>query len=559
MKNIATSLLALLFALSFVGCTKDFLDVNKDPNRPETADLSHLLSGGEYTMVQAFSQGNFIGNNLSSYVHQLVSREVQNYGMNPQANNPLNTWNYAYTHALSEFDAIIKVATPDGNLIYAGIAKTLKAYAFSVMVDLWGDIPYSKFNVSGVTAPHPDHSAVIYNSLIALLEDARADLSDTTAANPLKPAGDDLLYAGNAAKWLRLCNTLKLKLLLQSRKAKSDVTEWQTKLSDLVGEGSFIASGEDFQFWFNEKTNPADQRHPAYLAEYGGMQTTYYVSPFFYEIMKGQTHNCTANPFAGVEDPRVPYYFYNQLKKEEKDMGSKLYEYRNGEFVSIFFATLGSNSSVANDNLLTKVGLYLCGGKYDDGAGGRVTQYNAGNGYAPHKMLTFAALKFMLAELVLAGETSGDARALLKEAMEAAVDHVNSVASKQKNVPAITNAARDSFTGDILAKYDAAPDNSGRMEIVMTQKWIANVFNPVDAYTDYRRTGYPTLFAPERTSNPGYGVNLTPNNYSPAQVPIRSIAQFPRSLYYPVTSETDLNPNLKQKIDLSAKLLFWDK
>jgi hypothetical protein len=506
-------------------------------------------------MTQALSQGNFIGNSLSSYVHQLVSREVQNYGMNTQANNILNSWNFCYIYALVDFDAIINYAEPEGNLIYAGIAKTLKAYAFSVMTDLWGDIPYSEFNVAGLTAPHPDNSADIYNAMIALLESGAADLNNTEAANALKPGSDDFFYAGNAAKWSRLNNTIRLKLLLQSRKAKSEITEWQTKFNALVAADDFIASGEDFQFWFNEKTSPTDQRHPAYLDEYDGGQITYYISPFFYEIMKGETHNYVGNPFSGIADPRVPYYFYNQLSSGQATQNN--YEYRNGEFVSIFFATNGPNSASSNDASVTRIGLYLCGGKYDDGAGGAIS-YSVGNGVAPHKMVTFYALKFMLAELALAGETSGDARTLFNEALTAAIAHVNTVVAKQTGVPAISNTARDNFITAVLAKYNAATD-AGKMQIIITQKWIANVFNPVDSYTDYRRTGYPVLFDPANTEDPGYGVNIVTTANSPARVPITVIASFPRSLYYPTNSETDLNPNLTQKTNLASPFLFWDK
>jgi hypothetical protein len=556
MKKILNFSLALLLTLSLGSCTKEFLDINKNPNSPTTPELNQLLSGSEYYMTLAFSQGNFIGNNLSSYVHQLVSREVQNYGMNTQANNPYNSWNYAYIYALVDFDALIRYAEPEENLIYAGIAKTLKAYAFSVMVDLWGDIPYSEFNIPEITAPKPDKSADIYNSLIALLENAQTDLTNTQAANNLKPGNDDFFYKGNAAKWSRLNNTLTLKLLLQARKAKSEITGWQAKFDALIADNKFIASGEDFQFWFNEKTSPVDQRHPAYLDEYAGGQTTYYISPFFYEIMKGHTYNYPANPFAGVDDPRVPYYFYKQLAPGGTPEGK--YEYRNEDFVSIFFASNGPNSATSLDKSLTKIGIYPCGGKYDNGNGGVITGYNAGNGAAPHKMLTYYALKFMLAELALAGETSADARALLKEALDASFAHVNSVAAKQAGVPTIANAARDAFTDAVLAKYDAAND-AGKMQIVMTQKWIANVFNPVDSYADYRRTGYPALFDPSSTSDPEYGVNVVVTDDSPARVPMLVIPPFPRSLYYPTTSEADLNPNLTQKVDLSAKLLFWDK
>ncbi|MDR0613034.1 MAG: SusD/RagB family nutrient-binding outer membrane lipoprotein [Dysgonamonadaceae bacterium] len=555
MNKTVKYILALFVVMVFESCTEGWLDINKDPNVPTTPELSQLLSFSELNMANSLSQGNFIGNNLSGYVHQLVSRETQNYGMGTQANNPYNSWNYMYRYALVDFDAIIQNAEPEGNLIYTGIAKTLKAYLFSIMVDLWGDVPYSEFNVPGVTAPKPDSSKDIYNNLIALLEEAKADLENAEAENLLKPGADDFFYAGDAAKWVKLNNTIQLKLLLQSRKAKSDISEWKNKFDALIADSKFIASDEDFQFWYNAATNPADERHPAYIDEYAGGQVTYYVSPFFYEIMRGSTLNAIDNPFAGINDPRIPYYFYNQLNGDESQ---NPHEYRNGDFMSIFFASAGPNSAHSNDASTTKIGLYLCGGQYDDGEGTTITGFRQGNGAAPHKMITYAALKFMLAELALTGEINADAKVLLNEGLAAALAHVNSVVAKQTGVPAISQANITQFADAVLAKYDDA-DDAGKLRIIMTQKWIHNVFNPVDSYTDYRRTGYPALFDPQKTQNPGYGVNPEVNDKSAAQVPLENIASFPRSLYYPTTSETNLNPNMQQKTNLSTPFVFWDK
>ena len=553
MKKIMKSIWVLLAVLYLGSCTSDYLDINDDPNYPTEAVVDQLLPGAEYFMTQALSQGNFIGNSLQTYVHQLVMREVQNYGMTGTANNPLNTWNYLYTYALPAYDAIIASGEEDGNLIYAGVAKTLKAYSFSVMVDLWGDIPYSEFNVSGITNPKPDSSKDIYNSLIALLEEANDDLNNTDAENGLKPGSDDFFYAGNVDKWTKLNNTIQLRLLLQSRKAKADITGWKTKLDALIAGNNFIKAGGDFQFWFNLKTNPQDMRHPA-ISQYTGQQTNY-ISPFFYETMKGQRYNTIDNPFAGIEDPRVPYYFVNQLKSGQDS--ENVHEYRNGNFMSIFFATNGPNASGSNDKSLTKIGLYPAGGKYDDGKGG-VIKLEDTYGEAPHKMVTFYSLKFMLAELALAGETTGDAKSLLKEGIEASIDHVHSVAKKQKDTPLISDSIKSDFVDKVLVKYDAA-DADGKMEIIMTQKWISNFFNPIDSYTDYRRTGYPVMFDPAKTQDPGNGVNPTVADRSPAEVDINTFASYPRSLYYPTNTETELNPNMTQKTNVSTPFVFWDK
>jgi hypothetical protein len=232
--------------------------------------------------------------------------------------------------------------------------------------------------------------------------------------------------------------------------------------------------------------------------------------------------------------------------------------------MSIFFATTGPNSAGSNDHSYTKYGIYPMGGKYDDGKGGRVNPSSGtvGSGIAPHKMITYASLKFMLAELALVGETTGDAATLLRDAVEASIDHVHSVVDKNepaKNIaPKIPANTREFFVDAILARFNGA-NADGKMRILMTQKWIHNFMNPVDVYTDYRRTGFPLFFDPQKTQDPGYGVNPTVTERSDARVNISNLATFPRSLYYPTNSETELNPNLKQKTNLASPFVFWDK
>src|SRR5690606_2573071 len=88
-----------------------------------------------------------------------------------------------------------------------------------------------------------------------------------------------------------------------------------------------------------------------------------HISPWLYEIMKGY------NPiFRGIEDPRIPYYIYNQLRASAAPATSL--EYRDGGFVSIYFASDGPNRDQNNQNSISLYGIYPVGGRYDDGNGG---------------------------------------------------------------------------------------------------------------------------------------------------------------------------------------------
>lgn len=537
----------------------DYLDINDDPNKPTTAELSKVLTGAEYDIAMSFAAGNYIGSSLPSYVFHLTSREVDNFGITASTASNGNSWLQAYTYGLKNTDAVITAAEEGNNLIYAGIGKLLKAYAFANIVDLWGDVPYSEFNIEGNYAPIADKSSEIYNSLFTLIDEAIGNLKNEEAANLLKPAADDLIYNGDKDKWIRMGNTLKLKLLVQCRKAKGEITGWNEKLAALLTENNFMKSGEDFEFKHTQKDNP-DERHPAYVDEYLGGQSTYYISPWIYEIMSGINLNVKDNPFTGIVDPRIPYYWVNQIKADGEAQNTT--DYRSGAFVSIFFAS--NSSSSGNDQRSTSsfIGIYPCGGKYDNGQGGKCDK-NVGTGVAPEKMLQAYSVPFLLAELYLTGETNGDAKVALENGIKYSIKHVNSVsqnaAAEGSNVPSISDDAVTAFVGKILAKYDAAINNEEKLRIVMTQKWIANFFNPVEAYNDIRRTGYPTLLSSGTDYAQSPYKNSKAPELGPIDIPLKGINAYPRAMWYP-TSEVTRNPNITNNgRNLSSPIVFWDK
>lgn len=550
----------ILASVLFVNTScSQYLDINDDPNKPTKAELNKVLTGAEYDIAMSFASGNYIGSSLPSYVFHLSSREVDNFGITASSAALGNSWLQAYAYGLKNTDAVITAAEEGGNLIYAGIGKLLKAYAFASVVDLWGDVPFTEFNVEGNYAPALDKSQAVYNSLLALIDEAIGNLNNTEAPNLLKPASDDLIYNGDKNKWIRMGNTLKLKLLVQSRKAKGEITGWNEKLTALLAENNFMKDKEDFEFKHTAKDNP-DERNPAYVDEYLGGQSTYYISPWLFETMSGSDLNVKDNPFAGIADPRIPYYWVNQIKADGEAQNTT--DYRSGAFVSIFFAS--NSSSSGNDQRSTSsfIGIYPCGGKYDDGNGGKCDK-SVGTGIAPEKMLQAYSVPFLLAELYLAGEVTGDAKAALEAGIKRSIIHVNTVSQAAKasgvTVPTIAADAVTAFVGKVLAKFDAAANNEEKLRIVMTQKWIANFFNPVEAYNDIRRTGYPTLLNPSTDyAKSPYKSSKAPE-LGPIDIPLKGINAYPRAMWYP-TSEITRNPNVTNSgRNLSTPLVFWDK
>ena len=531
------------------------LNINKDPYAVTTLDFAQVLTAAEYEVGATFAAGNYLNSNFSSYVHQTVSREVDNYSLVANYSTLGNTWAQAYRYAIKNCDVIISQGDADGNVIYSGIARVLRAHVYMTMVDLWGDIPYSEAN-AGVETPKCDKSEDIYNALLADINKALDNFADTEAENKLKPAANDLFYGGNVEKWVKVANTLKLKLLVQSRLAKDKITGWNTELAALIADNNFIGDGEDLQFPHSSAKTPVDERNAGFVDEYAGGQKTVFISPWFYECLSGTSYNWKNNPFKGIKDPRIPYYFYNQ-STATRDASNQT-DYRDGAFISIMFGSNSGFTSMTQESSMTVVGIYPVGGKYDDGSA-KAVNADSGSAIAPDKMLQAYSVPFMLAELILAGEITGDAKAELEKGIKASLTHVVTT-SKASNAatPAIASTAEDTFVNAVLAKYDAATA-AGKLEIVMTQKWIANFYNPVESYNDIRRTGFPVLFTGDENNMAwtpyAQTVEATPTLTSYNLV---TILKYPRIMYYP-QGEITLNPNITNDGRIvSSKTVFWD-
>lgn len=555
--------LLLLFFIPalLVGCDT-WLDVNKDPNNPEDVPIALLLPTVEYDATYAVCAGKEagLGQDLSTYTHQTSTREEANaYGAGGSAYYTDLAWKYMYTTTLQNLDnMIVKSATLKAPY-YAGIGKVIKAYLYSQFVDVFADVPFSEANKKseGILYPKFDKGEDIYPQLIVMLDSAIANLSTTKA--PITPGTDDLIYGGDASKWIKAANTIKLKLYNQIRLVDPSVN---TKIADLLANAPLISkTSEGFMFPFTSKRTP-DERNPAYPETYEATQKTSCMSPWFFEILKG------INPvFSGIVDPRLPYYFYNQLSATGagKD-GSDLFEYRVGGFVSIYFGSNGPDRDRAMDKSMTVYGIYPCGGRYDEGDATTVGT-TSGTGAAPYRFLTYADRLFIEAELIKANVIAGDAKTKLNSAMNESfklVDYVVSKVAPSQTVPALVgNAKTTAYINSILSLYDAASDNK-KMEIIMTEKWISTFGGSyVDQYTDYRRTGYPVLFDPKNTTMAPGGYVTPPDGGDPFRtlppVKVSCSLNYPLSLAWPA-AELNVNKNApSQKTDPSTYKVFWDK
>lgn len=524
--------------IALYGCEKDWLDINTDPNNPSEAQLSLLLPTVEVMTAEAvgMSTGG-LSNVTSTFVHQLEQRgNLNDYNLTGDEFGVSNPWNDLYLGPLTDIRELIDQGSAQESWHYVGVGQILKAYIFSVLVDLWGDVPYQQANQGiGNLGPAYQNGEVVYDSIFVLLDEGITNLERENSTT--SPGGEDVIYGGDLSLWIKFANTLKLKLYNQIRL----VENVSGPVNALLTEGNLLSEiDDDFELDYGSSAAP-DNRNPGYVQEWSPGGSFYYIDPFFYEVMRGEDSFGHGNDiFFDIRDPRIPYYFYNQLLPNEDPENASSYWNEDTGFLSIysFSFDIDPNEGFDQGSSQTVAGLYPVGGRFDVGDG-VAADFN-GYGQTSQRMLTYFSRLYIEAELAIAGVTTGDDAALTQAAIEASFAKVNEVAA-DAGAPAIEAAVISGYVNDVMALYNEG-SQAEKLEILMTQKWIASFGYGVDSYTDYRRTNYPQL---HNGNEDILAVTIQSRGY---------VVSFPY-----LTTELQLNPSLSSQKNVYSNFVFWDR
>ena len=544
----------ICFALAFSGTLavapgcKDFFNVNVNPLSPVSASLAQVLPVAQITMAE--NLGDNLGG-LSQYTMALMqqlynTRSIGNFQQT--AGSFSGPWTGLYSGMLINNELVITQGTTENRWDYVGIAQLQKAYVFSQIVDLWGDVPYSEA-LQGAANPAPrfDAAADIYNGngsiqgLFSLIDEGIANLDKPVTGVAI--GKEDIIYGGTLDKWKRFGRTLKLKLYNQIRKTNSNAAV-QAQVTNLLNAQHMEESG-DFQIVYNGSVNP-DNRNPGYAQDYSANPESR-IGRYFYEGM------------VTLGDPRVPYYFYNQIPKGATTTQQ---DYINGRFVTVRPGSQGPyTSSASTAGVQTVQGLYPIGGRYNDTLGYKVSDPRGkGKAVAPQRLLTYYSRKFTEAELQLTVFNNPAAAATaLEEGVRAAFRKVNVIASNDASPlipevtpptgPAVPNI--QSYVTGVLGRYNAATTSEDKLEVIMYEKYVASFGYGVDVYTDFRRTHHPKIRVSTQAANPALGL-LADDGSTIGN------GLFPRRFYYP-TYDLLLNPNAPRTQKDPSTPIFWER
>lgn len=511
--------IALILLITVASCETTDLDVNINPNQltPESADPNFVLNGIQLTFGGQHFGLSEQSSGVMRHVHMFGT-----YASNSGQGSMNGPWSSTYS-ITTNLNLLEDLSAQRDLPNHVGIGQVLEAFAYVNLVDNIGTAVYSEASNPLFPQPNLDSGESIYEAMYEQLNDAIINLNATGSVTP-----EDLYFDGDLNKWIKLANTLKVKMYVQSKLVGTPGAV--SDINNILASGDYISSSDDdFVINFGTSVTNPDNRHPWFVGAYQVNAGGQYMSNDFMNTLLNDK---------AVIDPRLPYYIYRQVGTDptgdllpcEDESGFQYCYVGNG----YWGRDHSDDEGIPNDGeLRATYGIYPGGGAYDDGSFIVTRDSQNLGGAGIHPMILSSFTKFMLAEAALPAPTglgvNGNSRTLLMEAMEDSFNKVESLSGIAMPAADVT-----AYVDEVMTRYDDAASDEERLEIIVKEYYIAMWGNSLEAYNNYRRTGFPEL-----------GFSVISNT------------AFPRSYFLPDSElNSNDNPDLEQK-ELTDQV-FWD-
>ncbi|TDH21391.1 SusD/RagB family nutrient-binding outer membrane lipoprotein [Segetibacter sp. 3557_3] len=210
----------LLTAALFGACKKDYLSVNEvNPNQTQSPPINGLLAAVTYqTGINYFRAGDF----TSYYVQYLASPNVGGPSDIYENADRSSFWFNTSITGTNPFGGVYNTVM-DGRVLlqqaraanayeHMGVVRVTEAMNMSLMIDLFGDVPYSEAFNPAIFTPKYDKAEDIFNSCLVLLDSAIVDFQKQNP--PIKlDAASDLIHAASVPRWIKTAHAIKARLL----------------------------------------------------------------------------------------------------------------------------------------------------------------------------------------------------------------------------------------------------------------------------------------------------------------------------------------------------------
>ncbi|HEU0078737.1 MAG TPA: SusD/RagB family nutrient-binding outer membrane lipoprotein [Longimicrobiaceae bacterium] len=417
-------------ALLAGACDEGLTDLNKNPNAPEAVTPQLLFPQGTVAAVTLFRGSDFdmtFTSLWAQHIAKIQYTEEDRYAIRVDA---INGWfRNAYSGPLQDFRATIDQAEVLKQPALTGPPLVMKSWTFGAMTDTWGDIPYSEANRGTdpeiIITPKYDAQKDIYAGILSDLTKANQVLTGVTTVY----AGADPIYAGNAGRWQKFANSLRMRYAMRMSKADPAAARTAFIAANSAGPMSSVADDAKLTWTGDVRANE---------------------NPIFNNNRTRDDHRVsetTVNTLKGLNDPRLAVYAQKAVD--------------TGDYAGV---PNGLTSSVATGLGLTKtskIGTFFS------------------SMTSPSYLMNYSEVLFLRAEAVEKGWIPGSAATFYNDGIRAAMQTVG-----------VPTAAIDAYLAQPAVQYKGGA--AGLTQIYL-QKWISLFGQGVEAWAEYRRTGQPPL------------------------------------------------------------------
>ncbi|MCM4167053.1 hypothetical protein KCTC52924_01911 [Arenibacter antarcticus] len=260
MKKIAILITAVIFA----SCSADLENLNENIKDPLSVPGESLFTGAQKSLVDQVVDLNVNNNNTklwAQFLQETTYTDESNYDQVTRT-IPERHWSVLYKDVLKDLDEAKKVIaettypTPEEEELKPNklvVIEILNVYAYSILVETFGDVPYTEALDIDNLLPAYDDGETVYKDLIARLTTAIGALDENKGSF----GSGDRIYGGDVAKWKLFAASLKLRMgMLLS---DVDPAFAKTTVESAVSTGVFTSNADNATYTYlgsDPNTNP---------------------------------------------------------------------------------------------------------------------------------------------------------------------------------------------------------------------------------------------------------------------------------------------------------------
>ncbi len=291
-------ILIVAIVITTVMACDDLSELNQDMKNPEQVPASALLANAQKELFDFMTSSSVNVNNFRLWAQQWAQTtyaDESNYELIERNVNGA-AWNRLYAEVLRDLsDARVFIEedeniSPTAKANQIAIAEVLSVFTYHVLVDLFGDIPYSAALTDDPT-PGYDAGSDVYADLVTRLNAAIPSLGGDNGLG-----SSDLVYGGDGDKWRQFANSLKLRLAI--RLADVNGVQARTLAEEAYADGVIMSNDDNFALAYQSST---PNTNPIWVDLVQSGRSDYVAA------------NTLVDQMNALDDPRLPFYFKDPI------------------------------------------------------------------------------------------------------------------------------------------------------------------------------------------------------------------------------------------------------